>query len=203
MRDIKDGEAYGQKAEVLEEYSDLTLAVEHFLRNYRKSTLTRWERDYFDKHERITSLAEFFVETLDDGKPMFIGTPFKSRQIGKSYFELFRDVEGALFPPSKVVNQNGEDVKKSYNMFIYPDDILKTYGKGDVSTVKEIKCDSPIKVAREDCGYTQKQACIALQIPITTLTQWEQGVAYPTEYLERLVVEELYRKKSMQMSHWI
>lgn len=52
-----------------------------------------------------------------------------------------------------------------------------------------------IKQAREAAGLTQQQMSELLKIPKRTIESWDSGKRVPPEYVERLVIAELKRKK--------
>lgn len=51
-----------------------------------------------------------------------------------------------------------------------------------------------IKEAREELNLTQKQVFEMVGVPVRTLQNWEAGIRVCPEYVERLIVAELFRQ---------
>lgn len=51
------------------------------------------------------------------------------------------------------------------------------------------------KEARVNLRLTQRQLSDAEDIPLRTIEDWERGITTPPPYVQRLVLEELKRKK--------
>lgn len=48
-----------------------------------------------------------------------------------------------------------------------------------------------IKLARLRTGLSRAETARLLQMPYRTLENWENGVRYPADYIERLVLKEI------------
>lgn len=52
-----------------------------------------------------------------------------------------------------------------------------------------------LKVARKEINITQESLAEILKVPKRTIESWESGDRNPPDYVQRLIIEEIKRKK--------